>query len=349
MATLHESKIQEALDKACDVGIVEESFNVMGCNVVLCNLRPEAYQEVVDETRDLEDVNFAYAYQMGHICRSIVELGELDLRGIDFVETELPDSKNPGKTKQITLERHEWLRKKILPTWGKEALATIYRKFADVLELADRKASSGVTFIVPDETPEDKFRRLLGEAKELEEALPDDLVAKILDDSGYGRRITPSELEAAQKSLGGSVFKKEVETDDPIVNPATQEAFKTPEGRAALAEAVSPSPNATPSIAEVPTKPDPRELMLRRKPLNQEVLPAQPMNVAPVVTAKSREYAELEASAAMDGVDLGVMPERPREVPELSRPMSRETQQVEIDAPPVVGLNPRFRPPPQRM
>jgi hypothetical protein len=355
MATLSENRIQDALDKACKVGLVEERFTVMGCDVVIRNLTPDEYRDVAEETRELKDVDFAYAFQMGHICRAIVEINGVDLRDVDYIESTVPDPKNPGGKKTVNLERHTWLRNKVLGSWGKEALTTVYRKFSDVIDVAEKQSVDGVKFVLPDETPEDIFRRLVGELKALEDNLPEDLVVKILEENGYGHGITPAELEAAQNALGGtSGFKKEPE--EPTLDPDVREALRTPEGRDNLAEAVRPaSPNVPGSEA---LRQDPREIMRRRQPLNQAAAqqpiptpqqPPQPIPGAiPVVTAKSRAYAELEAEAAClnGGVDA-VLPGRPNEVPELSRPMDRTPQQVVIDSPPIAGINPRFRPPPR--
>ena len=328
MSTLHEDRIQSALNKACNVGLVEERFVVTGCNVAMRNLRPEEYQAIMDEIQGLQDVAFANAYQMGHICRSVIEVGDIDLRDVEFIESEIPDPKNPGKMKKVTLEKHDWLLKKVFATWGKESLTIIFRKFTDVLELADRQASEGVTFVVPDETPEDKFRRLLGELKELENALPEELVGRLLDDNGYGLHITKDEMALAQDHL--SDLKMEPKEEEP--------------------EVVVPQPIPQPRAEEEAPRPDPRELMLRRKPMNQEPnapvpqIPPQPA-APPVVTAKAKAYADLEAEAIALNGGLDVLPPRPREIAELSRPIDRTPTQVVLDAPPTSGINPRFRPP----
>jgi len=341
MATIAESRIKEALDKASNIGFVEEKFTVMGCSVVMRNLKPDEYQSVVDETRELKDVEFAYAYQMGHVSRAIIEIGDLDLREVEFVETEVPDSKNPGQKKTVNLERHDWIKKKVLGTWGREALSTLYRKFADVLQKADDKSVEGVQFIVPDETAEDKFRRLISELKEVEETLPDELVERVLNDNGYGHQITAEELAAAQAKLGGGEIKKETLGTVPL-EPVVAEALKTPEGRVAIAEAVGPASPDLPGSEGA--RPDPRELMLRRRPMN--VPPPEPQQTA--IPAKSRQYAELEETAAkLNGIGAPTMPNRPAEIPEISRPMDRTPVAVPIDLPPPAGINPRFKPPPR--
>jgi hypothetical protein len=345
MTTIAEDRIRDALARACNIGFVEERFTVMGCSIVMRNLKPEEYQSVVDETRDLKDVEFAYAYQMGHVSRAIIEVGDLDLREVEYIETDVPDPKNSGQKKTVNLERHDWLRKKVLSTWGREALSTLYRKFADVLQKADDKSVEGVQFVVPDETAEDKYRRLIGELKEAEETLPDELVQRILQDNGYSHQITVEELAAAQAKLGGGEIKKEAEAAvvTAKLEPSVAEALRTPEGRAAVAEAVGPASPDLPG-SEGP-RPDPRELMLRRKPLNVE--PQVPQQTA--LSPKAREYAALEAQAELlNGPGSPPQPTRPQNVPELSRPMDRTPTAVVVDPPPPAGINPRFRPPPRQ-
>ena len=201
MTTVQEDRILEALAKASNIGLVEEPVTVMGCNVVMRNLLPEEYLAITREVEGLADTDFLFAYQMGHICRSVIEIGDLDLRTTEYVETEVLDKENPGAKTKISLERHEWLRRKVLSTWGREALSTLYRKFADVLQKADDLSVDGVQFVVPDETAEDKIRRLVLELKAAEEDLPEELVNKVLGENGYMHKTTAQEMDVVSAKL----------------------------------------------------------------------------------------------------------------------------------------------------
>ena len=333
MTTIQEKRILEALAKASNIGLVEESVTVMGCRVVLRNLRPEEYQDVSKETDGMLDAEFLFAYQMGHICRSVVEIGDIDLRAVDYIETDLPDKDNPGKTKKVSLERHEWVRRVVLATWGREALSTLYRKFADVLQKADDLSIDGVQFVVPDETAEDKLRRVVSEMHAIEEDLPDDLVTKVLGEHGYARKTSEQEMDKVSARLAQVAQEKQQE---PVAIPA---------------------PTPDPVLAPTAT---PAELMRRRIPLtaesNQEaasVVPAAPIQpqieVPAAIMSRAQHIAELEKSA-IDMVPQD-LPEKPKAIAELSKQQERlnpaEVMKV-LDKPPMAGINPRFRPPTAR-
>lgn len=319
MTTIQENRILEALTKASNIGLVEESVTVMGCRVVLRNLRPEEYQEVTKETEGMLDAEFLFAYQMGHICRAIVEIADTDLRSVDFIETEVPDKANPGQTKKAKLERHDWLRRVVLSTWGREALSTLYRKFADVLQKADDMSVDGVQFVVPDETAEDKLRRVVSELQAIEEDLPDEIVKRVLEESGYAHRSTEQELERANAKLAQLA-------QVPVAQ--TTEAVETP-----------------------------LEIMRRRQPLTADVVqepstvvaaPVQPkLEVPAAILSRAQQYAELEKTAVTQALTDDDVPEKPKAIAELSRRQER-TNPAEVmralDQPPMAGINPRFKP-----
>ena len=76
MATLQATKVLAALKKAKRVGRVEEGMTIDGCSLVLQNLSPEDYDAINQETADLEELEFIHAYQVAHLCRSLVEIGD---------------------------------------------------------------------------------------------------------------------------------------------------------------------------------------------------------------------------------------------------------------------------------
>lgn len=330
MTTVQESRILEALNKAKSVGVVEETVTVCGCDVTMRNLLPDEYEDIVEESKDKADASFLYTYQMGHICRAICEVGDIDLRGVDYVETTVKDPKNPGNTKTVKLERHEWLRTKVLSTWGREALSVLYRKFVDVLSLAEEKSSEGVSFIVPDESEEDKYRRLLGEMKEIEEELPDDLIDHILESQGYRRK-------SADQKAGA-------ERLDNMAKAAPEpEAVPEPEPKAIPEPRIRPRPEPSPQDpapapeAVKPPGADPME-MIRRK--------------TPAPKTRAAQIAELEAATANLKAQLDEppdLPPKPQDADEviLEKPQPQIDPQAAasiLDQPPVVGINPRYKP-----
>lgn len=364
MATLNAKRIKEALNKAKKVGRVEEAVAIMGCELMLQVLGPDEYDAIVEETSDLDGNEFLHAYQLGHLCRAIVEIDGVDLRGVDYVEDEVPSnaylvsviagseaaakqivqalkekglqasmappSDSEDDVRTIKVERHEWLRDTILREWGREALSVAWRKFTELLISADRKAKEGVTFLLPDESAEEKFRRHVSEMKELEDELPPELVTKLLEEYGYMPRSTPEELAEVARRM--QEFQREQE------------------------QLVSEEASEEPTEEEVRAQ----ELMRRRTPVHQQAV-AQPTPAPSKVespqegpsdeNARSRsdQIAALEMDPALEAA-LSEAPPKPRsrEVPVLSsnlEPVDPKRAQSIIDTPPVVGINPRFHRP----
>lgn len=346
-------KLSEALSKAQGVGLVEERFTISDCEVVLRNLRPDEYEAIIQETKELSDLAYLNAYQRSHVCRSIVEINGLDLREMRFVEVEEDDPKT-GKPRSYKIELHSYLDKYVLSTWSKEAIFTAYRKVGDVITLAEDQAKKGIVFRIPEEAPEDRLRRVLGELREAEEDMPYEVIARTLDEFGYARRTTSDEVQAVDDRL--SKLSEDLPKEEPAPSPAP------------VAEPVpAPAPQVTlPEPPAAPT-PSPQELMARRVPLNQ--LPIQVPSVArmapvaqevPGGKSRSATIAALEGNLA-DSAELAGPPglvqayqlptrDGQQEVAELSHKAAhinpKEVSSI-LDQPPVGGINPRFRPPPR--
>lgn len=381
MATLKSKKLQQALQKAKNVGRAEEAVVIDGCSIVLQSLAPASYEAILQEVSELDGAEHVYAYQLGHVCRSIVEIEGVSLRDVEFVEDDVPVGvyllsatvDNEAKatkarealaelgisatlvppdgedgTKAVLRERHEWVRQQVA-TWSQEALAVAWRKYADVVVTGEQRAKEKVEFRTPDETDEDKFRRLLSEARELEQGLPPDLATKALDDLGYMHKSTPEEL--------AEVARRTKEWADE---------------QAAKKAAPAPVPEPMPQPVA-----DPVELMRTRAPLNQmpvqapapsppPMAPAQHMPaMVPQQLRQSQQTSEVESRASQiaalesevdpslfERQNTYLQPTLPREVPEISKPR----QVVDgagvkgiLDRPPVAGINPRFRKPSSQM
>src|SRR5690349_14630212 len=90
MASFKAKKLNAALSKAKKVGRAELPVTIDGCPFVLQNLTPKDYEEIIAEIEGLEDAEYAHAYQVGHVCRSICEIDGIDLRDVKYVEDEVP-------------------------------------------------------------------------------------------------------------------------------------------------------------------------------------------------------------------------------------------------------------------
>ena len=137
MGVMLARSLRESLKKAQNVGIVEERVQLFDdCEVAVRNLRPDEYESIHAEIKELDGMPYLFGFQKGHVKRAIVELNGQDLRDVQFVEDEEDDVKRPGQMKTIKLELADWLDKNILSTWGKEAIYIVYRKAAEIAKKA---------------------------------------------------------------------------------------------------------------------------------------------------------------------------------------------------------------------
>jgi hypothetical protein len=332
MSIIAAKKLHEALAKARNVGLVEEPFTIEDCDLVLRNLRLDEYSAAIQDCTGLEGTDYMNTYQTAHIARAIIEVNGVDLRDVEYVEVEEEDPKN-NRTKKVRLELHKYLHDHLLNTWGKEAIFIAYRKFGDVVELAERKAKAGITFIVPDETDEEKYRRLLLEAKELEGVLPGSLVDSILSDSGFVRKTSQEELQRVEERA--SQFARDLEISEP-------ETELDPEPEP---EELPPAPPPAPSRRPVDPHATLQQAIANRR--STEPAPApQPRPTAPPPeepkpSSRAVEYAQLEEEA------FNLHPESATEVVEVKPKPQVDPKSLVVDPPVSAGINPRFRPPPK--
>lgn len=330
MGTISAKTLKSAISKARNVGLVEEAFTIEGCDLVLRNLRPDEYSALLRDCDGLEDMAYLYQYQKGHLSRSIVEIDGVDLRSTEYVQIEEEEGK------KVKLELHQYLTDHVLNTWSKEVLYIAFRKFSDVVELAERKAKQGITFLLPDETNEEKYRRLITEAKAVEDELPSTLSDSILEDLGLMRRSTAEEV------------KRAMDRTDQLAR----------EQKAAEAEVVAPPPAppvVQPPREEAPApKPQARVIdphMSLQQAIEARKQPSIPVPApAPAVTADPRTSRAARLAAIENG-DLDpellnaerLQPEAATEVIEI-KPTQFDPRALVLDQPAQGGLNPRFRP-----
>jgi len=353
MTTLAANRLTEALSKAKKVGTVEEGVTIMGCPIVLQTLRPQDYEDILAGIEDLEDVTYYNAYQLEHVSRALIEIDGHDLRDVEFIEDEAPAgflvwatvpneelaqkilkgveqvggeaAISVDETKRtVKYERHEWVKKHILADWGREALVVAWHKFAELLVTADEQARDGIEFRIPDETSEDKMRRLIGELSATFEGLPPELVDKVLKDGGLMRSTATQEMKRAtdridklaQETAAAPVAGPPAggppgpspggpQPEAPTQAPSYHQRVPEPPQPAA-----QPAQKPTPEPAPAGPTPTAQELMQRRQPLNrmavQAPVPAgtetNPTPAAPraAVPDQLREAAQRH-TAAMGG------------------------------------------------
>ncbi len=195
---LSAQKISAALDRAKNICIIEEVIEIAGNRLVVRNLRPADYENINKATEGAtHEAELLYAWQKAHICYALVEVNGIDLRGVDFVEVEEADK--DGQRKTVKLEVPTYLRDHLVSTWSKEAVYTVFRKIGDAVARAESASSENIKFLVPEEGPEEKYRRLVSEMRDIEDEVPPALVDKILDEHGFMKKSTAAEIKAAME------------------------------------------------------------------------------------------------------------------------------------------------------
>lgn len=371
MGILSARSLTQALSQARHIGLTEESFVVGDTSVVVRNLRPDQYDAIFKECQGLADVEYLNTWQMAHVCRAICELNGQDLRDVQYVEDEEPDPKRAGQMKLVKHELHAWLRKNVISTWAREVVYIVYRKVADAIEAAEKRAQDGITFRVDDESAEDKFRRLIGELKELEAEVPERILDTVLKDNGYMRRATMDEIEVAEQKLAKVAEKiEQTKAGAPEEAPAappveTSQAPTVPESAPVPAQRTQAGPPSPERMAQ---------LLRQRQPMNQQPeaasmpqpsaqaqspVPAGPPQSAPPVHAvpqaalggRTAEHAALEGGfpdfppGTPAPVNLQPQPTVPEVRVGSGVKLDPNAAQTILDTPPVGGINPRFRPP----
>jgi len=358
-------KLKDALAKAKNVGLVEEAFTIEDCELVLRNLRQDEYNSILQDCDGLDGMAYLNAYQRGHIARSIVSLNGVDLRDTAFVEVDEDDPKRPGQTKTVKHELHAYLNKQVLGTWGKEAIFTAFRKFGDVVGAAEIKAKQGVTFVLSDERDEDKYRRLLLEAQECEEAMPQSMVTSILDELGLMRKSTADEIKAAMTKTDELARAQAAADQAAADQAAADQAAAAAEAAIQQASADQASAAAEAAIQQAAAdqaaadqaRPSAGRPMDPHLTLQQVIASRTPV---PVVAAQASqdtspalkrgaEIAALEGAADSHGLIEVYRPDQPQGPVEVRKrePFDASGLATILDKPPSAGINPRFKPQPK--
>ena len=190
------------------------------------------------------------------------------------------------KTSTVKLERHAWVKERVLATWSREAVSVGWRKFSEVILAADEKAKEGIHFTITEETGEEKYRRLLGDMKDVAEELPDDMLEYILGEYGLQAKVTQEEVDKA----GGTLAEvAPAEAPEPAPEPPPEAAPAEPVQAQETPTEANPEPAEPPKQVASPLatdRPDPRTLMANRRRLNQGPIQAPQPSQVPVEAAQ---------------------------------------------------------------
>jgi hypothetical protein len=351
MSTIAAKKLHTALAKARNVGLVEETFTIEDCELVLRNLRPEQYVAAEQDCQGTEAGRaYMHAYQKAHLSRAIVSVNGVDLRDVDFVEVEEEDPKT-HQPKKVKLELHQYLMTHMLNSWSLESIYTAMRKFYDVIEMAERKAKEGINFLLPEESNEEKYRRLLLEAKACEAEIPDTMIDTILEDIGLTRKASAEELRRVEEKTAqlakdlGSEPTSPPEPESPPL-PARQASEPLPEPY--------PEPEPEPTVRR-PLNQGTRSPVVDPHATFQQAIANRRVSEPPPVV-KSQEAPAVSRASQIAALEEGrvpeaysLHPEAATEVVEIRKqaPVDVKVVAAILDKPPAAGINPKFRPGPK--
>lgn len=325
MTTLKASGLKAFLDQAKSKGTVEESVTIAGLHLVLKNLPPSAYSEIIEATSSLTGgPEYMYEWQKEHVCRALVEVGEQDFHDVKFVSVEVENPKTK-ELEEVNILLHEWLKENLVDLWSRELVHVAFRKFLDICKKAEEQSTEGVEFYVQDETAEEKFRRLLNEALVASEDVPDDMKDAILKEAGLLVATSEAELAAIHEQATRFMAEKQAEVDaleeEEVAAAQPRRRPPPPEDDELEEEPEYQVPVRAPQELVEASRRQAEELMASRQPMNREAVqprvpqteetsvevanprPGRPpaSQVAPPLMSRAARMAALEARAGQDG------------------------------------------------
>lgn len=181
--------LEAAISKVENLRQNEFPFEVDGIEICLRPLLPheetevQRYAQVAMEDAPEEGDQAAFADfmdRMRHatLAFSIVQIGKLDLRGVEYIETgEVDEHGNP-----VSVPKWEAVRDIVARDWGRMMLASVFGKFGEMLDRLEIATRKKVKFepVDVDEEIERTERRLaeLKEAKARIKAPPQDTIRR---------------------------------------------------------------------------------------------------------------------------------------------------------------------------
>jgi len=232
MKTLNSSILDSILAQGANLGIVEETLVIQGLTLVLRSLRPSEHQAAALALKEVDENDYLYEHMLEYVSRSIVAVNGTDLRGVVTIATEEEDDK--GNLRKVKRELHAYLRTHLVSTWGREALTTCYRKLLEVFDHAEEESKKGVVFHIPDESGDEKIRRLLTELREATQEVPHDLARRLLEEHGFYLGADKEEVENVEAKLAS--LSPTEEAPAPVAEPVARVPVY------AATPAVSPGP-----------------------------------------------------------------------------------------------------------
>lgn len=173
----------KALEDACGeiekIGHGEIDFAVGKTKVVLRVVSPEEDDSIQAKAQEaLEDeeeggLRYFNAYKLALLTRAIVQIGDQDLRDVQYIETE----ETLGNEKKVQVEKHLALAP-LVKKWGAVVRTGMFRKYAELILKVEKEGEKAIQFDPTDlsaeiERTERRLENLKDEFKKLKTPLED--------------------------------------------------------------------------------------------------------------------------------------------------------------------------------
>lgn len=179
--TIHIKKIETGLEKVRELGHASNTFQVCGHTIGVRTLSRPQLREInlyckpyLEDAKE-QDTTFAMTDWMQKVreetlAHAIVQLDDIDLRGVDFVQMEDVDGELLKKQKHVIV-------REILQNWANSTLSVVYDKFREVVEKADENLQDSVD-LETDAGRVSRIKALQKKVETLKKKVPDAVLEK---------------------------------------------------------------------------------------------------------------------------------------------------------------------------
>lgn len=141
---LNLAQLNRLLEPLSNIGKGEKVVDVAGVSVTIRNLTPLEESEVQKALPKMEGdeatpLDFVDVFRRETLARSIVQVGDLDLRGLEYVETgeTLPNGKPIKVSKTEALMR-------MISTWSRPVFTKLFEQYGLLLEEVEKNLDSSL-------------------------------------------------------------------------------------------------------------------------------------------------------------------------------------------------------------
>lgn len=145
------SDLQTAFKPLIELSHRERKINLAGVNIVLRTITPKEESEIqkslpsLNGGEETSPVEFVDIFRKETLSRSIVQIEDLDLRSIQYLET--GEEKNGVKVKITKIEAVS----RVIDTWSRAIVMNAFNEFTELLEEQENLLKSKLDF-----TPDNK-------------------------------------------------------------------------------------------------------------------------------------------------------------------------------------------------